>query len=629
LNDELPAAPDFFEAAMAQAQAGGLSLLDLIGRAETLKAAGRADASIALYRQWIASLSEQQLPLVFVAQFNLGVLLGAKADHVGAEAAYRAAIAVNPKLFEAWFNLGSQLESLKRPDEALDCWQSVVDHPELDLNEHRSLLVQLLNRHGRLAEIEQRYPLAEASLRRSLELDPHQPNALQHWIQLRHRQCIWPVNQPFGEVTGNAMILATSPLSMLNAQDDPALQLLAANLFLDRKLQKPRANLAAGRNYAHQRLRIGYLSGDLCTHAVGLLLADLFEHHDRQRVEVYAFCSSIEDQTAYRERLKASFEHFERIVDLSDEQAAQRILDCEIDLLIDMHGPSAGARQGILALRPAPVQATWLGFIGTSGLPWIDYVIADRFALPPALQAMYSEQILYLEPCFLPGDRKREVGAAVTRAQAGLPEDSFIFASFNNAYKMNPVMFASWMRVLQAVPGSVLWLLDDNPTATANLAAFALERGIARERLVFAPRTTIAQYRAQLPLADLFLDNHPYNAGSTANDVLWAGTPMLTLSGKTFISRMGGSLLSALGLPELVTYNHLQYEETAIALARDPARLRALRERLHLAKYQSAAFDMERLARGLEDLYQQAVEGHRPRGATPSAASGDAAEFEP
>ncbi len=629
MSDELPAAPDFFEAAMAQAQASAMSLLDLIGRAETLKAAGRADASIALYRQWIASLSEQQLPLVFVAQFNLGVLLGAKADHVGAEAAYRAAIAVNPKLFEAWFNLGSQLESLKRPDEALDCWQSVVDHPELDLNEHRSLLVQLLNRHGRLAEIEHRYPLAEASLRRSLELDPHQPNALQHWIQLRHRQCIWPVNQAFGEVTGNAMILATSPLTMLNAQDDPALQLLAANLFLDRKLQKPRANLAAGRSYAHQRLRIGYLSGDLCTHAVGLLLADLFEHHDRQRVEVYAFCSSIEDQTAYRERLKASFEHFERIVDLSDEQAAQRILDCEIDLLIDMHGPSAGARQGILALRPAPVQATWLGFIGTSGLPWIDYVIADRFALPQALQPMYSEQILYLEPCFLPGDRKREVGAAVTRAQAGLPEDSFIFASFNNAYKMNPVMFASWMRVLQAVPGSVLWLLDDNPTATANLAAFALERGIARERLVFAPRTTIAQYRAQLPLADLFLDNHPYNAGSTANDVLWAGTPMLTLSGKTFVSRMGGSLLSALGLPELVTYNHLQYEETAIALARDPARLRALRERLHLARYQSAAFDMERLARGLEDLYQQAVEGHRPRGATPSAASGDTAEFEP
>ena len=274
-----------------------------------------------------------------------------------------------------------------------------------------------------------------------------------------------------------------------------------------------------------------------------------------------------------------------------------------------MHGPSAGARQGILALRPAPVQATWLGFIGTTGLPWIDYVIADRFALPPTLQPLFSEKVLYLEHCFLPGDRKREVGPPVSRAEAGLPEEAFIFASFNNAYKMNPVMFGIWMRLLHAVPGSVLWLLDDNPTATANLASFALERGIAPERLIFSPRTTIAKYRAQLPLADLFLDNHPYNAGSTANDVLWAGTPLLTYSGKTFVSRMGGSLLTALGLPELVTYSHLQYEETAIALARDPVRLRTLRERLHLARSESPAFDMGKLAHGLENLFQRAVDG--------------------
>ena len=609
MNAPLPAATDLFDAAMAQAKAGSMPLLDLISRAETLNNAGLVDSSIALYRQWIASVSGPQQALIFVAQFNLGVLLGAKSDHVGAEAAYRAAVTINPKLFEAWFNLGSQLESLRRPNEALACWQSVADHPGLELTEQRDMLVQLLNRIGRLAEIEQRYPLAEASLRRSLELDPQQPSALQHWIQLRHRQCIWPVNQPFGGVSANAMIMATSPLTMLNAQDDPALQLLAAHSLLERKLQKTRGDLAAGRNYQHPRLRIGYLSGDLCTHAVGLLLADLLEQHDRKRVEVYAFCSSIEDRTAYRERLKASFEHFERIVDLSDEQAAQRILDCEIDLLIDMHGPSAGARQGILALRPAPVQATWLGFIGTTGLPWIDYVIADRFALPPTLQPLFSEKVLYLEHCFLPGDRKREVGPPVSRAEAGLPEDAFIFASFNNAYKMNPVMFGIWMRLLHAVPGSVLWLLDDNPTATANLAAFALERGIAPNRLIFAPRTTIAKYRAQLPLADLFLDNHPYNAGSTANDVLWAGTPLLTYSGKTFVSRMGGSLLTALGLPELVTYSHLQYEETAIALARDPARLRALRERLHLDRSESPAFDMGKLARGLENLFQQAVDG--------------------
>jgi predicted O-linked N-acetylglucosamine transferase (SPINDLY family) len=208
----------------------------------------------------------------------------------------------------------------------------------------------------------------------------------------------------------------------------------------------------------------------------------------------------------------------------------------------------------------------------------------------------------------LPGDRQRQVGPALSRSDLGLPEQAFVFASFNNAYKLNPVMFDTWLRVLRAVPGSVLWLLDENPTATANLRAFAAVRGIATERLVFAPRATVANYRAQLPLADLFLDNHPYNAGSTANDVLWAGTPMLTLSGKTFVSRMGGSLLTALGLPELVTHSHLQYEEQAISLARNPDRLRSLRERLHRARHLSAAFDTGRLARGMESLYVQATQ---------------------
>ena len=394
---------------------------------------------------------------------------------------------------------------------------------------------------------------------------------------------------------------------MLAAHDDPALQLLAARSYVARKLPPAPAALSAGRRYHHSRLRVGYLSGDLCTHAVGLLLADLFEQHDRSRVEVFAFCHSVEDGSAYRQRLKSAFEHFESISHLNDAQAAQRILDCEIDVLVDLHGLSAGMRQGILALRPAPVQVTWLGFIGTTALPWIDYVIADRYALPASLQSMFSEQVLYLDPCFLPGDRRRELGPSLTRTQAGLPEAGFVFASFNNAYKLNPVMFDCWLRILRAVPGSVLWLLDDNPGATANLAAFAAGQGLAPDRLVFAPRVTTAAYRARLALADLFLDNHPYNAGSTANDVLWMGVPMLTLSGRSFVSRMGGSLLNALGLPELVTHSHLQYEETATALAHDPDRLRAIRDRLQCARYDSPAFDMTRLAGALEGLLEKAA----------------------
>ena len=593
-----------------------LTLADLLSQAEALAAAGAAAQAAALYRQWAATVQGPQAGLVFVAHFNLGVLLGSAGDRAGAMAAYQAAISAKPDLFEAHLNLGTQHEALGQNDEALACWQRVVDNaPPIQPGQQpaqppaqQPLLVQALNQIGRLCEVLHRYPQAEAALRRSLELAPAQPDALQHWLHLRQRQCSWPVAQPFGRVDAHAMLVAMSPLAMLAAHDDPALQLLAARQFVQRKLQHGTAALAAGRRYGHQRLRIGYLSGDLCTHAVGLLLADLMAQHDRTRVEVFAFCSSREDGTPYRARLKACFEHFHRIDALDDAQAAQLILACEIDVLIDMHGLSAGTRQGILALRPAPVQATWLGFMGTTALPWIDHVIADRFVLPPDQQPCFSERPLYLDGCFLPGDSHRETGPAVSRAQAGLPADRFVFASFNNAYKLNPVMFDSWMRILRAVPDSVLWLLDDNPSATAHLQAFAADRGVGPDRLLFAPRVVTADYRARLALADLFLDNHPYNAGSTANDVLWAGTPMLTLSGRTIVSRMGGSLLTTLGLPELVTHSHGQYEQVAIGLAQQPQQLAALRDRLHRARHESAAFDMARLARNLEALCAQALQ---------------------
>jgi len=594
--------------ALARCGAGLVGLTELMSLAESFNAAGAVEAAVALYRAWIASPPQAQAGLAFVANFNLGAALSTQGDGDGAQAAYRAAIAIKPDFFEAHINLGSQLELHSRAAEALACWTWVAENPGLVLPAQLHLLLRALNSLGRLHEIERQFPQAEAALTRSLQLDQNQPDVLLHWVHLRQKQCAWPVYKPFAGVSEYAMLMATSALGMLAAHDDPALQLLAARNFAQQKLPAVTTPMSAGRRYAHQRLRVAYLSGDLCTHAVGLLLADLFEQHDRSRVELFGFCYSPQDGTSYQRRLQASFEHFERVGGLSDAQAAQRILDCEIDVLVDLQGLSAGTRQGILALRPALVQLTWLGFIGTAALPWIDAVIADRFVLPPSLQPLFSERVLYLDDCFLPGDRQRQVGPALSRSDLGLPEQAFVFASFNNAYKLNPVMFDTWLRVLRAVPGSVLWLLDENPTATANLRAFAAARGIAAERLVFAPRATVANYRAQLPLADLFLDNHPYNAGSTANDVLWAGTPMLTLSGKTFVSRMGGSLLTALGLPELVTYSHLQYEELAISLARNPDRLRGLRERLHRDRHQSAAFDMERLARGMESLYVRAAQ---------------------
>ncbi len=595
--------------ALARCGTGHIGLTELMSLAEGFNAVGAVDAAVALYRTWLASPPKSEVGFAFVALFNLGASLSSQGDGEGAQSAYRAAVAIKPDFVEARINLGSQLEQLHRPADALASWRWVAEYPGLVLPEQLPLLLRALNSLGRLHEIERQFPEAEAALTRSLQLFPDQPDVLLHWVHLRQKQCVWPVYMPFGGVTEHAMLMATSALGMLAAHDDPGLQLLAARNFVQQKLPPAATRMSAGRHYHHPRLRVAYLSGDLCTHAVGLLLADLIQQHDRSRVELFGFCYSPQDGTSYQRRLQTSFEHFVRVDALSDAQVAQRILDCEIDVLVDLQGLSAGTRQGILALRPALVQLTWLGFIGTTALPWVDAVIADRFALPPSLQPLFSERVLYLDGCFLPGDRQREVGPALNRADVGLPEHAFVFASFNNAYKLNPVMFDTWIRVLRAVPGSVLWLLDDSPTATANLTAFAVSRGIAAERLVFAPRTFVANYRAQLPLADLFLDNHPYNAGSTANDVLWAGTPMLTLSGKTFVSRMGGSLLTALGLPELVTYSHLQYEEVAIALARAPDRLRVLRERLHRARLDGPTFDMSRLARCLEGLFSEAMGG--------------------
>jgi predicted O-linked N-acetylglucosamine transferase (SPINDLY family) len=395
-------------------------------------------------------------------------------------------------------------------------------------------------------------------------------------------------------------------LAMLASQDDPAMQVLTARNFVARKFGNLKvANLGASRlRSPRERLKIAYLSGDLCTHAVGLLLPDFLESHDRSKVETFGYCWSIEDGSPVRQRLKDSFEHFERIVDLDDATVAARIAAAGIDVLIDLHGLSAGVRPGILALKPAPITATWLGFIGPTAMPWIDYVIGDQFTLTDDLEPYFSERMIRLSGCFLPGDRKRQIGKMVTRAECGLPEDAFVFATFNNAYKLNPSMWNCWMRILRQVPKSVLWLVDDNAWATENLRAAALTHGIAPERLILNPRASHADFLGRLPLADLFLDNHPYNAGSTANDALWMGLPILTLSGRCFVSRMGGSLLTAAGVPELITYHLSDYEQKAISLAKNPKEYQKLRARLSRAR-QSPAFDMNKLAQEVEqNLFQ-------------------------
>jgi len=322
--------------------------------------------------------------------------------------------------------------------------------------------------------------------------------------------------------------------------------------------------------------------------------------HNRDEFEVFGYCWSPEDGSGLRQRVINAMDHFFRINDLSDEAAAQLIRSHEIDILVDLQGQTAGARANILGYRPAPIQITYLGLPATTGLPNVDYVIADKFLIPPEQARFYSEKPLYMPDVYQVSDRNRGVEEGLTRKSCGLPEDKFVFCSLNNSYKYTPDVFAVWMNILHRVQDSVLWLLADNPVAQKNLKAQALQKGIASDRLFFATRVLPEKYLAQYQCADLFLDTFPFNAGTTANDCLWMGCPLLTLSGRSFASRMAGALLTAAGLSELITYNLRDYEESAVVFAQDAHIRFRVREHLRQVHENGTLFDTPKFVKDLE-----------------------------
>ncbi|MGV7211226.1 methyltransferase domain-containing protein [Oxalobacteraceae bacterium A2-2] len=603
---------------LALAARGELTITDLFGAAAVLQESGQNPAAIALYRAWIDGANS---PLVYAACFNLAVLLSNQGDEAGAEQTYRKAIALNPGFVEARLNLGTLLERTNRPDEALDTWRAILTPAvQPDVRTNQALYVQTLNNLGRLLEIRKRYPEAEEMLALSLRVDPKQANVMTHWVHLRQKQCEWPVYSGLEHISQATMMEGTSALAMLSASDDPAQQLAAAKRFVAEKVNAAVAPLTGAWGYGHTRLRIGYLSSDFCSHAVSILTAELYELHDRSKVEVYAFSWSREDNSPIRARVVKAMDHYIRIDAMSDEQAARCIRDHEIDILIDLHGLTLGARPNIIAYRPAPVQLTYLGFPGSTGLPGIDYVLSDEFLITPEMEPHFSEKPLHLPDTFQINDRQREIGPRPTRASLGLPEDAFVFCSFNNNFKFTPEVFGVWMRILQRVPGSVLWLVADYEEVRTNLLNFAEQHGVARERLIFANRAAPADYLARYQVADLFLDTYPFNAGTTASDALWAGLPLLTCAGHTFAARMAGSLLRAVDLPELVTFNFADYEEKAVALANDRPRIAAMKRQLVDNRMTCALFDSPRFVRNLEALLQKVAKPAAPRLAPPAPA---------
>lgn len=574
-----------FAAWMELAHQAGMSLGQLFEYAEQLQLSGQQDRVLQLYEAWLAHTKDANKHM---ALFNQGSLFQSLGQTDKAVQAYKECLSIAPRFGQAYINLGLILEKQGLRDQALEIWSGLVGMRYLKDPPATDMLVMALNHIGRVHEDLRQYVLAEQAMEQSLALNPHQKGVIQHWVHIRQKSCKWPVNKSLPGISANDMLMATSPLAMLALSDDPVQQLLTSYAFVERTYGFSQEYLSKGRKYRHERLRIGYVSGDLCVHAVGLLLPELFENHDKSQFDIYAYDYSPEDGTPHRERLKKAFTAWRNIHALKDRQVADLVLTDEIDILIDLHGLSSGARPGIFALHPAPTQGTYLGFIGTTGMPWFDFVITDAYALPPALEPYFTENPLHVEGSFIPINADSEPVVPVHRAEFGLPEDAFVMTAFGNVYKINPDMFACWMRLLRRIPNAVLWLMDDNARTTESLKAEAQKHGMAADRLIFTTRSAHSQYRAKLALSDVFLDSFPYNCGSTTRDVLNAGVPLVTLSGKTMVSRMGGSILTSLNLMEWIAHDLQAYEDKVVTLSQDPAQLGLIKKDLksRIAKVQ-------------------------------------------
>ena len=356
---------------------------------------------------------------------------------------------------------------------------------------------------------------------------------------------------------------------------------------------------------APRRTKIGYLSSDLHDHATAHLMADVLEHHDRTRFEIFAYSYGPDDGSTMRQRLRSACEHFVDIAREPDDVAAERIRADALDILVDLKGYTLGDRLTIMAHRPCAIQATWLGYPGTTGASFIDYLIADPIVVPEGAEANYSERIVRLAQCYQPNDRARAVAAPASRVDYGLPPEGFVLCCFNQTYKITPDVFAVWMRLLNRVPGSVLWLLESNALAKQNLRQAATREGIDEQRLVFAPRMPNDEHLARYRVADLALDTFPYTSHTTMSDALWCGCAAIGLAGETFASRVSASVLTAAGMSDLVVHSLDDYERLALALAGDRDRLREVRDRIAVARDHSPLFDSRMFARALEALYSE------------------------
>jgi predicted O-linked N-acetylglucosamine transferase (SPINDLY family) len=608
-----------------------------INHGSTLSRLRRYEAAVSSYDQAIALKADS-----VDAYFNRANALRELKRHEEAVASYGRAIALKPDFADAYYNLGDALRDARRYQAALASYDKVIalqpDHSQA-YNNRGATLAELRNYEAAAASLDkaialnpnnaeaynnrgnvlfelQQYPEAIASFDKAIALAPQLTNS--HGVRLyaKLKICDWNALEAEAARLAERIELdqtASNPLTVLALSDRAALQRRAAEIWVHKECPPDPALAAIAKHTRHAKIRIGYFSADFRDHAVSTLTAELFEIHDRSRFEVTAFSSGANTRDPMRKRLQAAFDRFVDVSTKADQEVALLARSLEIDIAVDLGGFTMGARPRIFALRAAPLQVSYLGYPGTMGADYIDYLIGDSTVIPRASQQHYREKIIYLPHSFLVNDSKREVAdRAFSRLELGLPPTGFVFCCFNNSYKITPSSFDSWTQILRRVERSVLWLSEDNATAVSNLCREAGRRGVGAERLIFAKRLpSRAEHLARHRAADLFLDTLPYNAHTTASDALWAGLPVLTRIGESFAGRVAASLLHAMGLPELITASAPQYEELAVNLAADPQRLASMRQKLADNRLQRPLFDTRLFAKHLEAAYEVIYERYR------------------
>ena len=593
-----------------------------------LKMLGRAEEAMRSYGHALALR-----PDFPEAHFNLGSVLQDLGRLDEAVAAYGHALALRPDYGDALCNLGNaQREQGKLDDAAATLGRAVALDPghahalsNLGLiHKERGEKNEALAAFRRAVAADPGHARAQANLglvleeageieaaaaahQRAVTLDPTFLEPRPHLVHLRRKLCHW---DDFGADDARLVDLVrrgtvrVPPFIILNSGAGAADQLTGARRWTEGLVKPPAPGRVRPPVRPEGRIHLGYLSADLRNHPVAMLAAELFERHDRQRFRVTAYSCGADDGSALRRRLEGAFDQFVDLCPMDDATAARRISHDEVHILVDLTGYTTGTRTAILAARPAPIQVNYLGFPGTMGADFMDYIIGDNIVTPADQQSDFTERLVRLPHSYQANDTGRPVARhRPTRAECGLPEHGFVFCCFNNTFKITPTLFDAWMRLLAALPGSVLWLLQANDAVVGRLRAEAARRGVDPDRLVFAARCDVADHLARHDCADLFLDTLPYNAHTTASDALWMGLPVLTCRGETFAGRVAASLLSAVGLPELITASLADYESLALALAHDPARLAELRLRLRRNRDTAPLFDCAAFTRDLETAY--------------------------